>query len=186
MRRNLDALSIVILAFGNCLPCGEWREKVWVQCRLDRSFVNDGWFSLFPRSNMEYIWRCGPMTIAPSGYALLWKEMILRGTIPSLIKDWYTRHGLTEELVKQSWGEEISDSSNTMNRIARCRKNILKWKKNSDTNSRTKIIRLSAALEKEVAKVNPSSNRMKKLKQNLGEAIREEEDIGGKNVGKNG
>ncbi|KAH0886958.1 hypothetical protein HID58_063054 [Brassica napus] len=44
------------------------------------------------------------------------------------------------ELVKQSWGEELSDSSNTMERIARCRQNILKWKKNSDTNSRTSML----------------------------------------------
>lgn len=62
-----------------------------------------------------------------------------------------------------------------MERIARCKKNILKWKKNSDMNSRSKIIRLSAALEKEVAKVNPSSHRMKKLKQDLAVAIRDEE-----------
>lgn len=40
---------------GNILSWGGWRERVWVQCRLDRNFGNNVWFSLFPRSNMEYL-----------------------------------------------------------------------------------------------------------------------------------
>lgn len=39
---------------GNCLSWAGWRENGWVQCRLDRSFGNSEWFSMFPRANMEY------------------------------------------------------------------------------------------------------------------------------------
>ncbi|KAH0878670.1 hypothetical protein HID58_066064, partial [Brassica napus] len=37
-----------------------------------------------------------------------------------------------EELVKQSWGSTEQDSSNTMDSIGCCRRNILKWKKKAD------------------------------------------------------
>lgn len=40
---------------GNHLSWAGWRDKVWVQCRLDRSFGNDAWFRLFPRSKAEYM-----------------------------------------------------------------------------------------------------------------------------------
>lgn len=39
---------------GNSLSWEGVREQVWVQCRLDRSFGNDGWFHLFPKSITEY------------------------------------------------------------------------------------------------------------------------------------
>ncbi|KAJ4901556.1 Uncharacterized protein Rs2_15507 [Raphanus sativus] len=40
---------------GNVLSWTGWRDNVWIQCRLDRSFGNDEWFQLFPRANMEYL-----------------------------------------------------------------------------------------------------------------------------------
>lgn len=40
---------------GNCLSWGGVRDRVWVQCRLDCSFGNSEWFSLFPRSTIEYL-----------------------------------------------------------------------------------------------------------------------------------
>ena len=40
---------------GNTLSWAGWRVKVWVQCRLDRSFGNDEWFNHFPRSQVEYM-----------------------------------------------------------------------------------------------------------------------------------
>ncbi|KAF2587903.1 hypothetical protein F2Q70_00040825 [Brassica cretica] len=40
---------------GNILSWAGKRDNAWVQCRLDRSFGNDEWFHLFPRSKTEYI-----------------------------------------------------------------------------------------------------------------------------------
>ncbi|XP_010474031.1 PREDICTED: uncharacterized protein LOC104753480 [Camelina sativa] len=40
---------------GNKLSWGGKRDNVWVQCRLDRSFGNSGWFDLFPRVRTEYL-----------------------------------------------------------------------------------------------------------------------------------
>lgn len=51
----------------------------------------------------------------------------------------------------------------------------MRWKKTADLNSRDKITRLKVALEVEVAEHQPSFDTMKKLKQELAEALREEE-----------
>ncbi|KAF8092230.1 hypothetical protein N665_0421s0018 [Sinapis alba] len=40
---------------GNTLSWAGKRDKVWVQCILDRNFGNDEWFCLFPRSQTEYL-----------------------------------------------------------------------------------------------------------------------------------
>lgn len=80
-------------------------------------------------------------------------------------KRYLNKNGI-EELIKESWGTKEFDQSNTMELIGRCRKKIMKWKRYS---------RLKDDLEKEVAKVYPSYNRMKKLKLDLAEALKEEE-----------
>ena len=35
------------------------KEKVWVQCRLDRAFGNAEWFKLFPQSHTVYLEKTG-------------------------------------------------------------------------------------------------------------------------------
>ncbi|KAL0866109.1 hypothetical protein Bca101_045227 [Brassica carinata] len=57
-----------------------------------------------------------------------------------------------EDLVRSSWEGRPEDRSCTMERIGRCRRRIMSWKKNADMNSRNKIIRLKAALEAELWK----------------------------------
>ena len=158
---------------GNCLSWGGWRERVWGQCRLDRSFGNSEWFSLFPRSSMEYfeLWAsdhrpiriCFPLERDDRKRSHFFFD-----------KRYLNKEGI-EELIKDSWGPEGFDQSNTMERIGRCRKSIMKWKRYSDTNSRNKISRLKETLEKEVAKRYPSYSQMKRLKLDLFEALREEE-----------
>ena len=158
---------------GNCLSWGGWRERVWVQCRLDRSFGNNEWFSLFPRSSMEYL------ELWASDHRPIRICFALERDDPKRSRFFFDKRYLNkagiEELIKESWGTEGLDQSNTMERIGRCRKSIMKWKRYSDTNSRNKISRLKEALEKEVAKRFPSYNLMRKLKMDLAEALREEE-----------
>lgn len=62
-----------------------------------------------------------------------------------------------------------------MDRINRCRRGILRWKKQADLNSRDKISRFRTALERELTKRNPSFHLMSKLKQELAAAYKEEE-----------
>ncbi|KAL0711802.1 hypothetical protein Bca4012_018780 [Brassica carinata] len=79
-----------------------------------------------------------------------------------------------EDMVRLSWAGKTGDRS-LMERIGRCRRRIMNWKKHSDLNSRDKIVRLKGMLETEVSKISPSYEKMKKIKQELAEALREEE-----------
>lgn len=156
---------------GNCLSwCGK-REDDWVQCRLDRSFSN--WFSLFPRSNMEYLelWASDhrPIRVCFS----LERDNPTKGRF-LFDKRMLSREGF-EDMVRLSWEGKTGERGNTIDRIRRCRRNIMGWKRSSDLNSRDKISRLKASLEKEVSKRSPSFEFMKKLKIELAEALREEE-----------
>ncbi|KAG2332083.1 hypothetical protein Bca52824_003263 [Brassica carinata] len=143
---------------GNCLSWGGWRENVWVQCRLDRSFGNSEWFSLFPKSNMEYLemWASDHRPIRVS-FALE-KEDSRKGRF-FFDKRMLSREGF-EDLVRSSWEGRPEDRSCTMERIGRCRRRIMSWKKNADMNSRNKIIRLKAALEAEVSKSQSVSHAL--------------------------
>ena len=80
-----------------------------------------------------------------------------------------------EDIVKQSWGINTEDTSNTMARIIRCKRGIKRWKRQADLNSRKRISRLKILLEREVSKTYPSNQVMKCLKQDLALAYREEE-----------
>ena len=56
-------MVIVIPSSGNRLSWGGVREinsngikeKVWVQCQLDRAFGNVEWFRMFPKSHTLYL-----------------------------------------------------------------------------------------------------------------------------------
>ena len=81
-----------------------------------------------------------------------------------------------EEAVKRSWNiGEHSENQSLMDRLANCRKELSRWKKNVLFNSKTRIQKLQQALEKEIAKTFPSVRSMKRLKLQLAEAHKEEE-----------
>lgn len=107
---------------GNFLSWGGWRETGWVQCRLDRSFGNSEWFSLFPWVKMEYLDMFGsdhrPIRICFAHEAF--------GSHSSRFffdKQMMKRKGF-EDIVKQTWGVISGDTSNTMTRIIRCKRGI--------------------------------------------------------------
>ncbi|KAG2294893.1 hypothetical protein Bca52824_041562 [Brassica carinata] len=158
---------------GNCLSWGGWREKVWVQCRLDRSFGNSEWFSLFPRSNMEYL------DMWASDHRPIRICFALERDAPNKRRFFFDKRMLSregfEDLVRRSWEGEGNNQGCTMDRISRCRRKIMEWRKRNDMNSKEKIVRLRAALEQEVSLPLPSYRRMQRLKQDLAEALREEE-----------
>lgn len=80
-----------------------------------------------------------------------------------------------EDLVLCSWVGDGMSLGCTMEHISCCRRKIMEWRKHADLNSKEKINRLRASVEKEVSLVVPSYRRMQKLKQDLAVALREDE-----------
>lgn len=151
-----------IRSCGNKLSWGGWRDNVWIQCRLDRSFDNDEWFQLFPRTNVEY------MDMWASDHKPIRTCFALEGEEPGKGRFYFdkrmTKKEDFEEVVCRGWCGSNSEVVRVMNRIINCHRAIARWKKSSDINSRDKIVRLQAALEKEIAKAFPDYRQMQRLK----------------------
>ncbi|XP_024011324.1 uncharacterized protein LOC112086588 [Eutrema salsugineum] len=67
------------------------------------------------------------------------------------------------------------DSTKVMDRIANCRKDLAKWKRSSNSNSKLNMQRLSEELDKESASTSPDFQKMANIKLELLKAIKEEE-----------
>lgn len=48
-----------IPSIGNKFSWAEERNKLWVQCRLDRALGIEAWFQIFPQTQAEYLERIG-------------------------------------------------------------------------------------------------------------------------------
>ncbi|KAL0751744.1 hypothetical protein Bca101_033747 [Brassica carinata] len=159
---------------GNSLSWAGLRDQMWIQCRLDRSFGNDEWFNLFPRSETEYL--CmrisdhRPLRISFSyeaceenrGRFYFDKRMLGKAGI--------------EEAVMRGWSCGGKDARATLaDIIIHCCKELAKWKRASNLNSRNVIEKLQLALEKEISKRYPNFGIMKQLKYELATAHKAEE-----------
>lgn len=162
-----------IISFGNSCSWGGWRYSIRIQCKLDRSFGNDEWFNLFPRSKVEY------MDLWASDHGPIKTCFALEGEAQGRGRFYFDKRMVKkegfEEVVHRGWCMSSESELSVMDRIFNCRREISKWKKVSDLNSKDKIVRLQALLEKEVAKIAPDYCTMQSLKRELSEAYREEE-----------
>ncbi|KAH0867629.1 hypothetical protein HID58_074651, partial [Brassica napus] len=81
-----------------------------------------------------------------------------------------------EEAIARSWDPgDTTSASSIMDCIARCRMELAKLKRSENMNSKTKIEKLKADLEKEIASQFPNFQRMRRLKQELSVSLLEEE-----------
>lgn len=159
---------------GNVLSWVGWRNNIWVQCRLDRSFGNDSWFRLFPRSNLEYL------DMWPSDHRPIVLSFSLEPEDRGKGRFYFDKRMVgkagIEEAIARGWeGDDAQTGCSVMDRLSRCRRELSHWKKRSHFNSLTKIQKLHGDLEKEIAKTFPSARSMKRLRMELAEAHREEE-----------
>lgn len=161
-------------SYGNFLSSAGWRDKVWVQCRLDRSSGNDAWFKLFPRSKSEYLeMRTSDHRPVRLSFALEVEEKH-RGQF-FFDKRLIGKRGV-EEAIARSWDSDNPDEvTSFMDCIAKCRTELAKLKRDENLNSRTRIDNLKADLEKEISKQFPNSQRMRKLNYELSIALNDEE-----------
>ena len=80
-----------------------------------------------------------------------------------------------EDLVRRSWEGDGTPDARTATRIARCRREMARWKKVSGLNAKDKIARLKLDLEAEVSKLHPNFCSLKRIRQQLAAAYMEEE-----------
>lgn len=160
-----------IRSTGNILSWAGKRDLVWVKCRLDRCFGNDEWFNLFPRCQAEYM----------KMYASDHRPVMLQFSHETIERNrgrfYFDRRMLDkegiEDVIRNGW--LLGDDTPLMDRIFSCRRELAKWKRSSDLNSKTKIDRLHLDLEQEIIKQSPNYDRMRRLKISLSKAYRDEE-----------
>ncbi|XP_010497088.1 PREDICTED: uncharacterized protein LOC104774119 [Camelina sativa] len=139
---------------GNKLSWGGRRDSVWVQCRLDRSFGNSGWFNLFPRVITEYLDLLGS-DHRPIITRLVGANNTYRGRF-IFDKRWIDKPE-TMKIIREQWSREgDSQGKSVLNGLTRCRKALSRWKRTHVTNSETQIQLLRRDLEEEATKVHPN------------------------------
>ena len=156
----------VMRSKGNIFSWAGLRDKVWIQCRLDISFGNDEWFNLFLRSETEYL------SMRTSDHRPLRINFSYEATEDNQGRFYFDKRMLEkagiEEAVMRGWscGDEDAEVS-LADRILHCRREMAKWKRSSNLNSRKEINKLQQALEKEISKQYPNFGLMKRLKLDL-------------------
>ncbi|CAF2098996.1 unnamed protein product, partial [Brassica napus] len=115
------------------------KENVWIQCRLDRAFGNAEWFSLFPRTHLQYLERLG------SDH---------RPIFLSMVSQTQRRRGrFMCDIIKKHWRPvERSDGRDVTSVISSCRKDLAQWKRSDAGNSKKQIMQLRLQLEGEEKK----------------------------------
>ncbi|CAA7042046.1 unnamed protein product [Microthlaspi erraticum] len=159
---------------GNTLLWAGWRDRIWVQCRLDRSFGNDEWFQLFPRSQLAYL------DMYASDHRPLRVSFAFEPSDHSRGRFYFDKRMIShegfEEVIRRGWMTETKGiSSSLTDRITNCRREMARWKKRADLNSQNKISRLRHSLELEISKSCPNSIVMQRIKRDLASAYKHEE-----------
>lgn len=149
-----------------------WRDRVWVLCRLDRSFGNDEWFQHFPRSSLKY------MDMWASDHRLILLSFLLEEASTGKGRFYFDKRMIgkegTGEAVSKAWSGSGDDIS-LLDRLAGCRRELSHWKRVNNFNSKNRIQKLQEELEKEIARLHPSARSMSRLRTALALAHKEEE-----------
>ncbi|XP_056855145.1 uncharacterized protein LOC130504548 [Raphanus sativus] len=149
------------------------KEKVWVQCRLDRAFGNAEWFRLFPNSHSFYLEKTGsdhrPIF---TGLDATVQRRTGRFTFD---KRWCAKPGI-QEIIRRGWSVgNPSGEASVSERIRSCRMELSKWKRTANVNSNMSIMKLRRELEVEESKIRPDLARLPMMRLELEKAYQEEE-----------
>lgn len=90
-------------------------------------------------------------------------------------KRWCTRPEV-EQVVRDAWsGPNMLGEISITNRLASVRRNLSKWRRNNNTNSKDRILKLRSEHEAEISRRQPRLARIGELRLELAKAYREEE-----------
>ncbi|KAL1205541.1 hypothetical protein V5N11_003718 [Cardamine amara subsp. amara] len=149
------------------------RNKMRIQCRLDRVLGNTDWFHLLPRVHAEYMARIGS---DHRPILLRFANNNLSRTGRFMFDKRWVKKPEVKEVIKHSWSScDNGDSEHLLGRISFCRRALSKWKLGAEPNSKTRIRRLKEKIDEEDSKISPNMTLLKELKRDLGQAYRNEE-----------
>ncbi|XP_013601226.1 PREDICTED: uncharacterized protein LOC106308633 [Brassica oleracea var. oleracea] len=150
------------------------KEKVWIQCHLDRAFGNAEWFCLFPRAHTLYLERLGS-DHRPILTSVMGTDTKKLGCFV-YDKRWSNNPEVLE-LVRKGWNVDQNRQVATVSeRIASCRKILAQWKRTGASNSKKMIMKLRTELEEKEKKVSPNLQRTIYMKLELAKLFQEEEE----------
>lgn len=153
---------------GNSYTWGGWRHKLWIQCKLDRCFVNKNWIKVFPTSNQAFLAKRGS-DHRPVLVRLLSASDSYRGSFR------FDKRFLDAPLVKDAITQVWNQVGGVAEKIRGSRKALSQWKKSNNMNSLEKISKLQLELELEQSALSPSTPRITILRRDLVKAYKEEE-----------
>lgn len=149
------------------------KEKVWVQCRLDRAFGNAELFRLFPGAHIKYLERTGS-DHRPVLASLVPAQTRRKGRF-TFDKRWCTKPEVMQ-VVRKGWNLNTGGNGGTVTeRIQTCRKELSKWKKSVNVNSNEQIKKLRQTLEAESQKQYPDLQLLAATRMELEKTYKEEE-----------
>ncbi|XP_010490159.1 PREDICTED: uncharacterized protein LOC104767890 [Camelina sativa] len=149
------------------------RNDELVQCRLDRTVANQLWMELFPSAQAEYLQKVSS-DHSPLITSLLGEQRKKWATF-RYDQRWIAREGF-KELISNFWRKEgVVSHGSMMSRIAACRKEISRWKRDNQPSSARRIQALHHQIDL-ATRQNPFSRQeLLKLKNELKIEYRHEE-----------
>lgn len=152
--------------FGN-------RNNELVQCRLDRTVVNQEWSELFPQAQAHYLQKiCSDhnplITCLDGGRWNQWATF-------RYDQRWVKKQGF-KEMVEQKWrtyGPQTT--SNMMSKIAACRKDISYWKRQTKPNSAKRIQELHFRIDQATRQTPVCQRALSQLRHELNQEYLNEE-----------
>lgn len=158
---------------GNKFSWAGKRNDMWIQIRLDKALGNAEWFHIFPRVQSEYLERIGS-DHRPLITRFVNENQSFIGRF-MFDKRW-TSKPETVDIVRQGWNSDGMDEHTSLfDRLAACRRSLSRWKRASQSNSKTEIKKLREFLETEGSKQFPNYFLLHKWRGELVVAYREEE-----------
>lgn len=132
-----------IRSMGISLSWAGRRDKVWVKCRLDRSFGNHEWFRLFPRAQTEYL------EMRASDHRPIRVDFVYEPDDRGRGRFYFDQRLLAkagiEKVVEKVGRHQLWDENTSLiERINNCRRELARWKRSLNMNAINNIEKLTS------------------------------------------
>ena len=162
-----------ISSSGDGFTWGGVRNKQWIQCKLDRSFANPAWLTMFPKVHQWFLEKLGSDHKPVLVKFFNDKKFFTR-------QFWFDKRWAEDpsflEVFQRAWNKDsVLDASSFVSRSENCKLAIQLWKKRVKSNSAIRIQKLRKELAKQDESLHLCFNRISQIKRELALVFREKE-----------